>query len=170
MGRRSMKKLSSGEIEEIMRKYRPWVGLRSDKRYDRQALKRDLFPQRACGGEEDESMRMFDICVKQFTDSVVEFEETMFGEALRSWGFEKNDVITKLKRYDCLEKENELLRDSLKQIIDEKDAAVDSWHGFCSKCVWNGKQYLSDGKMDDRCKTCRENNKCNWQWRGVKEG
>lgn len=79
-------------------------------------------------------------------------------------------MITKLKRYDCLEKENELLRDSLKQIIDEKDAAVDSWHGFCSKCVWNGKQYLSDGKMDDRCKTCRENNKCNWQWRGVKEG
>lgn len=59
--------------------------------------------------------------------------------------------------------------DLAQRALRELDAAVDSWRGFCSKCVWNGEQYLSDGKMDDRCKTCRENNKCNWQWRGVKE-
>ena len=49
----------------------------------------------------------------------------------------------------------------------ERDAAVESWRGFCSKCEWRDKQYLDDGKMDDRCKTCRENHKCNWEWRGA---
>ena len=53
----------------------------------------------------------------------------------------------------------------LAAVTAERDAAVESWRGFCAKCGWNGKQYLSDG-MDDRCKTCRENNKCNWEWRG----
>lgn len=48
----------------------------------------------------------------------------------------------------------------------ERDAAVESWRGFCSKCEWRDKQYLADGKMDDRCKTCRDNHKCNWKWRG----
>lgn len=57
----------------------------------------------------------------------------------------------------------------LEQVKRERDAAVASWRGFCAKCAWNGKQYLSDGKMDDRCKTCRDNNKCNWEWRGQKE-
>lgn len=51
----------------------------------------------------------------------------------------------------------------------ERDAAVQEWQGFCIKCAWNGKQYLSDGKMDDRCRTCRDNQKCNWEWRGIKE-
>lgn len=55
------------------------------------------------------------------------------------------------------------------QVKRERDAAIESWRGFCAKCTWNGKQYLSDGKMDDRCKTCRDNNKCNWEWRGIKE-
>ena len=44
-------------------------------------------------------------------------------------------------------------------------AAVECWRGFCVKCAWNGKQHLPDGKMDDRCVTCRANGKCNWQWR-----
>jgi hypothetical protein len=57
----------------------------------------------------------------------------------------------------------------LEQVKRERDAAIESWRGFCAKCTWNGKQYLSDGKMDDRCKTCRDNNKCNWEWRGIKE-
>lgn len=48
-------------------------------------------------------------------------------------------------------------------------AAVESWRGFCVKCTWNGKQHLSDGKMDDRCVTCRANEKCNWQWRDPQE-
>ena len=57
----------------------------------------------------------------------------------------------------------------LEQVKRERDAAIESWRGFCAKCTWNGKQYLSDGKMADRCKTCRDNNKCNWEWRGIKE-
>lgn len=57
----------------------------------------------------------------------------------------------------------------LERVTRERDAAVESWKGFCAKCAWNGKQYLSDGKMDTRCKTCREGGKCNWQWRGPKE-
>mgnify|MGYP001625366502 CR=1 FL=1 len=65
--------------------------------------------------------------------------------------------------------ENEKLRAELERVKRERDAAVASWRGFCAKCAWNGKQYLADGKMDDRCKTCRENGKCNWQWRGQKE-
>lgn len=49
----------------------------------------------------------------------------------------------------------------------ERDAAVESWRGFCSKCIWKGKQRLSDGQLDGRCKTCCENGKCNWEWRGA---
>ena len=67
------------------------------------------------------------------------------------------------------ENENEKLRAELERVKRERGAAIADWQGFCAKCVWNGKQYLSDGKMDDRCKTCRDNNKCNWEWRGIKE-
>ena len=65
--------------------------------------------------------------------------------------------------------ENAELRAELERVKRERGAAIADWQGFCAKCVWNGKQYLSDGKMDDRCKTCRDNNKCNWEWRGIKE-
>lgn len=51
----------------------------------------------------------------------------------------------------------------------ERDAAVESWRGFCSQCAWKNHQYLADGKMNDRCRTCRDNAKCNWKWRGPKE-
>ena len=57
----------------------------------------------------------------------------------------------------------------LERVTRERDAAVESWRGFCAKGMWNGKQYLSDGQMDARCETCREGGKCNWQWRGPKE-
>lgn len=69
-----------------------------------------------------------------------------------------------------LQAENKELRVELEQVKRERDAAIESWRGFCAKCAWSGKQYLSDGKMDDRCKTCRDNNKCNWKWRGPEEG
>lgn len=49
----------------------------------------------------------------------------------------------------------------------ERDAAVESWRGFCSQCAWKNHQYLADGKMDDMCRTCRDNAKCNWKWRGL---
>ena len=70
--------------------------------------------------------------------------------------------------YDCAALGQ--LWDQLSAVTNERNAAVESWRGFCAKCKWNGKQYLSDGKMDDRCKTCRENNKCNWEWRGPQGG
>ena len=65
----------------------------------------------------------------------------------------------------------ETLRADLARVTAERDAAVADWRGFCVKCAWNGRQHLADGKMDDRCKTCRENGKCNWEWRSIqKEG
>lgn len=71
---------------------------------------------------------------------------------------------------DCLgDDEWRAIRVELERVKRERGAAIADWQGFCAKCVWNGKQYLSDGKMDDRCKTCRDNNKCNWEWRGIKE-
>ena len=51
----------------------------------------------------------------------------------------------------------------------ERDAAIADWRGFCAKCSKRDKQYLSDGKMDAVCATCRANGKCNWEWRGKKE-
>ena len=70
---------------------------------------------------------------------------------------------------DRLQTENEKLRAELEQAKRERDAAIADWRGFCAKCAWNGKQHLSDGQMDARCRTCRENRKCNWEWRGQKE-
>ena len=71
-----------------------------------------------------------------------------------------------LERRDKLLKEQEA---ELEQVKRERDSAIESWRGFCAKCTWNGKQYLADGQMDARCKTCRETGKCNWEWRGPKE-
>ena len=80
-------------------------------------------------------------------------------------------VVEKVRStLSTLQAENKELRVELEQVKRERDAAIESWRGFCAKCAWSGKQYLSDGKMDDRCKTCRDNNKCNWKWRGPEEG
>ena len=75
---------------------------------------------------------------------------------LRGQKYEQTTAI------DQLRAENERLR-------RERDAAVESWRGFCSQCAWKNHQYLADGKMDDMCRTCRDNAKCNWKWRGPKE-
>ena len=61
------------------------------------------------------------------------------------------------------------LRAELERVKRERDAAIADWHGFCVKCAWNGEQNLADGQMDDRCRTCKKNGKCNWEWRGKKE-
>lgn len=75
---------------------------------------------------------------------------------LRGQKYEQTTAI------DQLRAENDRLK-------RERDAAVESWRGFCSQCAWKNHQYLADGKMDDRCRTCRDNAKCNWKWRGPKE-
>lgn len=58
----------------------------------------------------------------------------------------------------------------IERLKAERDAAVESWRGFCAKCAWNGQQRLPDGQMDARCKTCREGGKSNWEWRGPQQG
>ena len=74
-------------------------------------------------------------------------------------------------RTDCAvaEKNHADCIDELEQVKQERDAAIADWHGFCVKCAWNGEQNLADGQMDDRCRTCKKNGKCNWEWRGKKE-
>ena len=52
----------------------------------------------------------------------------------------------------------------------ERDAAVAELFNFtsaqCFICKHEGHKWLSDGKMDDLCRTCIDNYKCNWEWRG----
>ena len=76
-------------------------------------------------------------------------------------------------RHECqivclLDKYNDKCAE-LERMRRERDAAIENWQGFCAKCSWRGKQYLTDGKMDARCDTCRKNGKCNWEWRGPQE-
>lgn len=71
--------------------------------------------------------------------------------------------------YETAERAYIKAQTELEQVKRERDAAISSWRGFCVKCDWNGKQYLGDGQMDARCRTCRENGKCNWHWREQKE-
>lgn len=100
--------------------------------------------------------------------------EALFLSWITSWDdYTIQNMRTVLEKVrstlSTLQAENEKLRAELERVKRERGAAIADWQGFCAKCVWNGKQYLSDGKMDDRCKTCRDNNKCNWEWRGIKE-
>ena len=105
-----------------------------------------------------------------------ECDRTNHGCQARKILQEAADALDKLKKcrheckIDCLLEEYEKKKDELEKVRRERDAAIKDWKGFCTKCAWNGKQYLADGQMDARCKTCRENGKCNWEWRGVKEG
>jgi hypothetical protein len=84
---------------------------------------------------------------------------------------EKLRVELEQVRTDCAvaEKNHADCIDELEQVKQERDAAIADWHGFCVKCAWNGEQNLADGQMDDRCRTCKKNGKCNWEWRGKKE-
>ena len=89
------------------------------------------------------------------------------------WKYRCNESVSHASELDIAlydtEAENEKLRAELEQVKQERDAAISSWRGFCVKCDWNGKQYLGDGQMDARCRTGRENGKCNWHWREQKE-
>lgn len=98
---------------------------------------------------------------------------TLQAENEKLWTGLKSNVDLVFRQAKELDRRHLLLQEQeaeLEQVKRERDAAIESWRGFCAKCAWSGKQYLSDGKMDDRCKTCRDNNKCNWKWRGPEEG
>ena len=117
----------------------------------------------------NEPDQFFSGVTARITEQAIEFENRCIGEALSMWQIRKEDVLKRIHEADKIQAENEKLRAELERVKRERGAAIADWQGFCAKCVWNGKQYLSDGKMDDRCKTCRDNNKCNWEWRGIKE-
>ena len=85
-------------------------------------------------------------------------------ERLQNW-----DGIKPDREIDCAIEGLKALQAENDRLKRERDAAVESWRGFCSQCAWKNHQYLADGKMDDRCRTCRDNAKCNWKWRGPKE-
>ena len=85
-------------------------------------------------------------------------------ERLQNW-----DGIKPDREIDCTIEGLKALQAENNRLRRERDAAVESWRGFCSQCAWKNHQYLADGKMDDRCRTCRDNAKCNWKWRGPKE-
>ena len=106
----------------------------------------------------------------------VEYEKehaNAYYEECEEWEAENKKLRAELEqaRKDCAvaEKNHADCIDELEQVKRERDAAISSWRGFCVKCDWNGKQYLGDGQMDVRCRTCRENGKCNWHWREQKE-
>lgn len=83
-------------------------------------------------------------------------------ERLQNW-----DGIKPDREIDCAIEGLKALQAENDRLKRERDAAVESWRGFCSQCAWKNHQYLADGKMDDMCRTCRDNAKCNWKWRGL---
>lgn len=74
----------------------------------------------------------------------------------------------------CIEEAPTLtLPEEIEQLKRERDAAIEDIFNFssnkCFCCAHNTHKWLSDGGMDDLCKTCLENGKCNWKWRGVQK-
>ena len=49
----------------------------------------------------------------------------------------------------------------------ERDAAINDIPRRCKYCVRKDPVFLKDGKMDDVCWTCFQNDHCNWKWRGM---
>lgn len=76
---------------------------------------------------------------------------------------------------ELIERTREQIEDKTEiiQLTLERDAAIEDIFNFssnkCFCCAHNTHKWLSDGGMDDLCKTCLENGKCNWVWRGVRK-
>lgn len=77
-----------------------------------------------------------------------------------------SDAITLIQQ---LEAQNAEKAERIRQLEAERDAVIRYIPPRCKYCVRNSPQFLQDGKMDDVCRTCFQNDKCNWQWRGVQE-
>ena len=111
-------------------------------------------------------------CIPNMTGDAATELSTLQAE-VEFWKYRCNESVSHASELDIAlydtEAENEKLRAELEQVKQERDAAIADWHGFCVKCAWNGEQNLADGQMDDRCRTCKKNGKCNWEWRGKKE-
>lgn len=91
---------------------------------------------------------------------------------------EAANVLERLNNFNesqcaMLLKKNAYLHTELEQLKRERDAAIEDIFNFssnkCFCCAHNTHKWLSDGGMDDLCKTCLENGKCNWVWRGVQK-
>ena len=54
----------------------------------------------------------------------------------------------------------------LAAVTEERDAAIGDILHNCRTCKKRNNKFLTDGKLDDFCRTCHDNNQCNWEWRG----
>ena len=70
----------------------------------------------------------------------------------------------------CVDKIIKVAADALEDMNRRLDAAMKDIPRFCRTCANKEQKWLSDGPMDDLCKTCLSNiNRCNWEWSGPKE-
>lgn len=60
----------------------------------------------------------------------------------------------------------ERLQTELERAKRERDAAVADIPKRCCFCKHERHMYHVDGRVDGVCKTCVENNRLNWTWRG----
>lgn len=63
----------------------------------------------------------------------------------------------------------EQLQVALEQTKRERDAAVADIPKRCCFCKHERHMYHVDGRVDGVCKTCVENGRCNWTWRGPQD-
>ena len=72
---------------------------------------------------------------------------------------------------ECLDHIEKASAEALEDMNRRLDAAMKDIPRFCRTCANKEQKWLSDGPMDDLCKTCLSNiNRCNWEWCGPKEG
>lgn len=62
----------------------------------------------------------------------------------------------------------------LERMKHNRDMAVLDLYGVvgseCSLCKDYTNKWVSAGRMDEHCSICISTNKCDWVWRGFKEG
>lgn len=63
----------------------------------------------------------------------------------------------------------ERLQTELERAKRERDAAVADIPKRCCLCKHERHMYHVDGRVDGVCKTCVENNRINWTWRGPQD-
>lgn len=77
----------------------------------------------------------------------------------------------RVKNRLCDYEDTGLSPEEIRALIAEKEALVKElfeWASAkCFICKHIKNKFLSDGKMDDLCRTCLNNDKCNWEWRGI---
>lgn len=85
-----------------------------------------------------------------------------------------DSLIERMKRYAddataCTPEVAQVLREQLKRVAQERDAAVEQLRGDCEKCAyykvtWNGCTPDCECPLSDRCL-----NRDMWEWKGWQE-